>query len=78
MKKKSWVSLIISAAVLTALLVLGFGSGVFQPEALSVQGRQGAETLLRLLTMAAAVLLVEKLQSPYSDCCIPRAAEHAV
>ena len=61
MKKKSWVSLIISAAVLTALLVLGFGSGVFQPEALSVQGRQGAETLLRLLTMAAAVLLVEKL-----------------
>ncbi|MEI3061732.1 MAG: hypothetical protein V8S72_01750 [Oscillospiraceae bacterium] len=40
MKKKSWVSLIISAAVLTALLVLGFGSGVFQPEALSVQGRQ--------------------------------------
>ena len=59
MKKKSWVSLIISAAVLTALLVLGFGSGVFQPEALSVQGRQGAETLLRLLTMAAAVLLVE-------------------
>ena len=61
MKKKSWVSLIISAAVLTALLVLGFGSGVFQPEALSVQGRQGAETLLRLLTMAAAVLLVEIL-----------------
>mgnify|MGYP003284524541 CR=1 FL=1 len=61
MKKKSWVSLIISAAVLTAMLVLGFGSGVFQPEALSVQGRQGAETLLRLLTMAAAVLLVEKL-----------------
>ena len=61
MKKKSWVSLIISAAALTALLALGFGSGAFQMEALSVQGRQGAETLLRLLTMAAAVLLVEKL-----------------
>ena len=42
MKKKSWVSLIISAAALTALLALGFGSGAFQMEALSVQGRQGA------------------------------------
>ena len=30
MKKKSWVSLIISAAALTALLALGFGSGAFQ------------------------------------------------
>ncbi len=61
MKKRSCFSLVILVIILAVLLVLGFSEGVFQTELLESKGRLGAETLLRLLTMAAAVMAAEHL-----------------
>lgn len=59
--KKGLVKILVAAILFASALVIGFSSGVFEAASFAAGGRLGAEVLLKLIAMAAGVILAESL-----------------
>lgn len=72
-KRKTIIRLVVLAVVLAVAMVIGFATGAIDRETFATEWRFGVDVVVRLVSMAAGVLLVEFLAELVLGACKPQA-----